>query len=221
MASITCPTDTPGAVSSRVARPPAKLDDGHLGHDQVDAPHRCQWQTTFLEDLRLALGGVLHGHDHPLGAGTRGPSRRPSPAPSFPESSSWRAVLVRRPARPPRTVISRWPPRIRRKRHGTVEGCVRPAVRSPDGPPASVRVGCAIPSSGNRAGTDQPILRLEEHIHAVGNEVCHEGRNADAEIDEHSRTQFARDALGNDGLRIHWFTYWRQDNRPARQGVTT
>ena len=42
---------------------------------------------------------------------------------------------------------------------------------------------------------DESVLRLKKHVHARGNEVGHERRNADAEIHQHPVAQFLRDAL--------------------------
>jgi hypothetical protein len=61
---------------------------------------------------------------------------------------------------------------------------------------------------GYGAGADQSILGLKEHVHACRHVVGHQGWDADPEIDEHARTEFARDTLGDDGLRVHGFTYW-------------
>src|SRR4029453_16125720 len=48
-----------------------------------------------------------------------------------------------------------------------------------------------------------PVLRLEEDVDALWNEVSDEGWDADAQVDQHAIPQFAGDALGDDGLRVH------------------
>src|SRR6478752_1655164 len=45
-----------------------KGDHGHIRHDEIDRPRRCQGQVALGYDLGLALGGVLHGDDDALGA---------------------------------------------------------------------------------------------------------------------------------------------------------
>ena len=73
-----------------------------------------------------------------------------------------------------------------------------------DGPAAGVgqaRLRHAL--FGYRAGTDQSVLGLKEDVHAGRYVIRDERRNADAEIHEHAVAQLQRDALGNDGLRVH------------------
>ena len=72
-----------------------------------------------------------------------------------------------------------------------------------------------------RAGADQPVLRLKENAHAVWNVVCHQGRNSNAEIDEHAGFQLASDSACNDYLRFHSpLTYWRPGSRPDQARVS-
>ena len=56
---------------------------------------------------------------------------------------------------------------------------------------------------GNRAGADQSVLGLEEHVHAFGHVIRDQRRNADAEIDEVAGPKLLRDAPRDDGLCIH------------------
>ena len=46
-----------------------KSDHRQLGDNQIDRAHRGQRQRALLDDLGLALRGVLHGHDDALCAG--------------------------------------------------------------------------------------------------------------------------------------------------------
>ena len=60
-----------------------------------------------------------------------------------------------------------------------------------------------MPGFGYRPRADQAVLRLEEYVHLARHVVRHHGRDSDAEIDQHAGPQLLRNALGNDGLRIH------------------
>src|SRR5271169_1796784 len=56
---------------------------------------------------------------------------------------------------------------------------------------------------GGSASSDQSILGLEKDAYALGHIVRHERRNADAEIDQHSRSEFPGNTAGDDDLRFH------------------
>ena len=74
------------------------------------------------------------------------------------------------------------------ERHRAVEGAG--AGQRGDGTAAGVgqrRMRHAL--LGRRAGTDQPVLGLEEHVHALRHVVGDQRRNADAEIDQHARLE--------------------------------
>ncbi len=58
----------------------------------------------------------------------------------------------------------------------------------------------------DRPGADQSVLGLEENLQIGRNVVRNQRRNADAEIDEHSRAQFERDTAGDNGLCVHGLT---------------
>ena len=70
-------------------------------------------------------------------------------------------------------------------------------------PAASVSVGCAIPSSGIGPVPISPFSDWKNTLTSLRYIVCHKGRNADAEIDEHPRMELPGDALGDDGLCVH------------------
>ena len=111
--AMTSATLTPGAVSSSVILPAGKADHRHFGHDQIDRPRRRQRQRRISARSSTC------------------PWRRAA----WRRSRAWRRVtrsiappmpgtilpgiiqLARCPAlstcRPPSTVTSTWPPRIR------------------------------------------------------------------------------------------------------------
>src|SRR5450631_4606786 len=57
---------------------------------------------------------------------------------------------------------------------------------------------------GRRSGADQAVLRLKKHANAGGHVMGDEGRDADAEIYQHSLFELACDAAGDDDLWLHW-----------------
>jgi hypothetical protein len=61
---------------------------------------------------------------------------------------------------------------------------------------------------GDRAGADQPVLGLEEHVEPRRHVVRDQSRNADAQIDQVARTKLKRHALRNDRLGVHGVTRW-------------
>jgi hypothetical protein len=60
-----------------------------------------------------------------------------------------------------------------------------------------------MPSTGGAPVPINPFLGLEEDVNAVGHVICDEGRDADAEIDQHSLLELVRDAAGDDDLWLH------------------
>src|SRR5207245_8253958 len=59
---------------------------------------------------------------------------------------------------------------------------------------------------GERAETEHSVLGLQDDVHAGRDEVGHEGRHADAEVDVVAVAQFERDTLGDliAGQRGHY-----------------
>ena len=74
-------------------------------------------------------------------------------------------------------------------------------------PPASVSMGCAMPSCGWRAGPDQPVFGLEEDMQPFRDVICHRRRDPNAQIDEHACLDFPGDAPRNDDLRFHRYAH--------------
>jgi hypothetical protein len=56
---------------------------------------------------------------------------------------------------------------------------------------------------GRRAGADQPVLGLEEHMHSLRHEVCDQRRNSDAQIHQHARRKLPCDPTRDDDLGLH------------------
>ena len=70
-------------------------------------------------------------------------------------------------------------------------------------PPASVSMGCAMPSSGGAPVPIRPFSDWKNTCMSGGHVVCDQRRNADAEIDQHPGLQLAGNAARDDGLRFH------------------
>ena len=75
------------------------------------------------------------------------------------------------------------------------------AVTKP--PPASVRSCVLHAFRRTRPEADHAVLRLEEDVHVLWQMVGDEARQADAEVDQHLRLDFLRDALSDDVLVVH------------------
>ena len=54
-----------------------------------------------------------------------------------------------------------------------------------------------------RADAKQAILGLQRNVHAFGDVVRHQRRDADAEIHQHAGVQFLGNTFCNDGLCVH------------------
>src|SRR6516165_5857590 len=111
-------------------------------------------------------------------------------------------------------VRSRCPPRIN-PNDMALSNVLAPGSAVTGRPPASVSMGCAMPSSGGRAGANQSIFGLEEDMHSFRDIVRDHGRNSNAEVHQHAGGKLLGSAAGNDGLSVHdHLTNWRRDSRP-------
>ncbi len=87
-----------------------------------------------------------------------------------------------------------WPPRISRERVGAREK--GRAGHRRDGLLAGVdQVGVHLVLGRERADAEQAVLGLQRDVHAFGNVIGHQRRDADAEIDVVAVAQFLRGAL--------------------------
>src|SRR6185437_9795091 len=93
------------------------------------------------------------------------------------------------------------------ERHCAVEGR-RPRKRADRSAARIGQQGMRHALLRNRPSADQTVLRLEEYVEFRRHIVCDQSRNADAEIDQVSRTKLERDAPCYDGLGVHGFTSW-------------
>src|SRR5262249_33862127 len=193
-------SDTWGDLEQRGAAV-RKADDRHLGDHQVHRSDRRQRQNASFHDLRFTFGRMLHGDDHSFRAGdevhgaahSRHHLARDHPVGEAP---------LRVDLQTTEHCHTEMAAADEREGHGAVE-------RAGSGQ-SSYRAATSIGQRWvrhalfrNWTRTNQSILGLKEYTDPFGHVVCHEGRNSDAEIDKHSRAQFARDALGDDGLRVH------------------
>ena len=160
--SISCHGDR-----SRTQRLPAvgECDHRQFGDDQIHRARRRERQRAFLHDLRCALGGVLHRHDDALGAGHQihGAAHaghhlvRDHPVGEL-------SGLIDLQAAEHREVEMAAADEA--ERHGAVER----AGAGQRGDRTAARVGqhgMRHAFLGRSAGADQPILGLEENMHAL------------------------------------------------------
>ena len=168
VAAITWATEIPGPVSSKVARPSWNAITASSVTTRSTGRSRRDRQRAFLHDLRLALGGVLHRHDDPLGAGHQvhgAAHARHHLAGDHPVGEMPRLIDLQ--AAEHREVEMAAADQA--ERHGAVERAG--AGQRGDRPAARVgqrRMRHAF--LGRRAGADQPVLGLEEHLHACGHD---------------------------------------------------
>jgi hypothetical protein len=68
------------------------------------------------------------------------------------------------------------------------------------------------------AGPYQSILGLKEDMHALGQMICHQGRDSDTEVHQHSRRELAGNSARDDRLRFHsaLMRWQRGSRRPAQ-----
>ena len=155
----------------------------------------------MVEDLRLALCRVLHSDNHTLGSGNQ--IHRAAHAG---DHLAWNHPVGETPLRIYLKAAEHGHVDVtatdKTKGHCAVEGA-GPRQRTYRPPSGIGEGGVHHAIFRDRAGADQSVLRLEIHVNAVRNVVGNQSRNADAEIDEHTRSQLSRDAPGDDGLCFH------------------
>ena len=204
VAASTCSTVTPSAVSTSVARPSGKPDHRELGDDEVHRPVRRERQRALLDDLGRPLAVCCMATMTRLAPATRSMAP-PMPGHHLAGNHPVReaSVLVDLQAAEHRQV--EMPAADQAEGHRAVErGRAR---QGGDRPPARVREpGSAMPGSGTGPVPIRPFSDWKKTWMPWRHEVRHEGRDADAEIDQHAVPQLLRDAFGDEGLRIHGFT---------------
>jgi hypothetical protein len=178
-----------------------KGDDGELGDHQIHRTYRRERQSAPRYDLRFAFRGVLHGDHHSARAGDE----------VHRAAHAGHHLAGNRPVRQPPGHVDLQSAEDghvdmtttnETERHGAVEG--GGTRQRGHRPSAGVgQPGLAHAFLGHRARADQPVLRLEEHLHSGRHVVRDERRDPDAEVDEHPVPQLLRDPSGDDGGRVH------------------
>src|SRR5262249_47909134 len=177
------------------------FNDGHFADNEIDWPGGSQWQRAFVDNLRLTLGSVLHRDNYALGAGDQ--VHRPAhPRHHFSRDHPICQKALRVHLEGAEQGDVDMPAADEPERHGTIERAR--ARQSCDGTAAGVGEE-PMPHAllGYRARADQPVLGLEEYLHLGRHVVRNHGRDSNTKVDQHARSQFLRDTLGDDGLRIH------------------
>ena len=115
VAACTCSTVNSGLISVISETVVGDLEDAHLGDDLVDAVGSGQRQTALLEDLGVALGGVLHADDAVLGADAQIHRAAHAGHLLAGDDPVGEVALGVHLQSAPRKHASTWPPRIRPK----------------------------------------------------------------------------------------------------------
>ena len=105
-------------------------------------------------------------------------------------------------SRPPSTVRSTWPPRIR-PNEKALSKAQAPGTELTQGAARVAEKVVLQARVRQRRQADQPVLQLEEHVDAGRKVMGDHGGQPNAEIDEVAVLQFERDAARDEFLSVH------------------